>query len=204
MSLNSVILVVEDVLGEVVSTKILEHFGINIERKIVYEGKSYLQQKARNFNRTAYEECGIFMLTDLDSSDICPPTLIRSWIRGPLNPWFFFRIAVIEVESWIMADRDALSEFLSIPIHRVPRNTDNIPNPKEFLVSLARRCTQRTVREALVPARGANRVVGVRYNAMLSNFVHSQWNLERAASISPSLKRTVDRIRCETEGTQKY
>ena len=204
MSLNSVILVVEDVLGEVISTKILEHFGIDIERKIVYEGKSYLQQKARSFNRTAYEECGIFMLTDLDSSDICPPTLIRSWIRGPLNPWFFFRIAVMEVESWIMADRDALSEFLSIPIHRVPRNTDNIPNPKEFLVSLARRCTQRRVREALVPARGANRVVGVRYNAMLSNFVHSQWNLERAASISPSLKRTVDRIRRETEGIQKY
>ena len=194
MNLNNVTLVVEDVLGEVVSTKILKHFGIDIERKVMYEGKSYLQQKARNFNRTAHEGCGIFMLTDLDSPNMCPPNLIRSWIRGPLNPRFLFRVAVMEIESWIMADRQALSEFLSIPIHRVPRNTDNIPHPKEFLVSLARRCKQRTVREALVPARGANRVVGPRYNALLSDFVHNQWDLERAASVSPSLKRTIDRI----------
>ncbi len=203
MNLNNVTLVVEDVLGEVVSTKILKHFGIDIERKVMYEGKSYLQQKARNFNRTAHEGCGIFMLTDLDSPNICPSTLIRSWIRGPLNPRFLFRVAVMEIESWIMADRQALSEFLSIPIHRVPLNTDNIPNPKEFLVSLARRCKQRTVREALVPARGANRVVGPRYNALLSDFVHNQWDLERAASVSPSLKRTVNRIRREIEGTEK-
>lgn len=203
MNLNNVTLVVEDVLGEVVSTKILKHFGIDIERKVMYEGKSYLQQKARNFNRTAHEGCGIFMLTDLDSPNICPSTLIRSWIRGPLNPRFLFRVAVMEIESWIMADRQALSEFLSIPIHRVPLNTDNIPNPKEFLVSLARRCKQRTVREVLVPARGANRVVGPRYNALLSDFVHNQWDLERAASVSPSLKRTVNRIRREIEGTEK-
>ena len=199
MNLNNVTLVVEDVLGEVVSIKILQHFGIDIERKVMYEGKSYLQQKARNFNRTAHEGCGIFMLTDLDSPNMCPPTLIRSWIRGPLNRRFLFRVAVMEIESWIMADRQALSEFLSIPIHRVPRNTDNIPNPKEFLVSLARRCKQRTVREALVPARGENRVVGPRYNAMLSDFVHNQWDLERAASVSPSLKRTINRIQREID-----
>ena len=138
MRLNSIILAVEDRLSDTVATKILGHFGIKIERKTGYKGNSYLQQKAQSFNEAAYEECGIFILTDLDSIQNCPPRLIQSWIKGSLNPRFFFRVAVIEVESWVMADREAVAAFLSIPLHRIPIANDNgIPNPKEFLVSLS-------------------------------------------------------------------
>ena len=105
MELNNVILVVEDRLSEAVSTKILQHFDIEIVRRVIYEGNSYLQRKAQSYNQAAHQECGIFMLTDLDSPKVCPPTLIRSWVKGRLNRWFFLRIAVMEIESWIMADR---------------------------------------------------------------------------------------------------
>ena len=64
----------------------------------------------------------------------------------------------------------------------------------EFNRSAARRSQKRAVREALIPARGAILPVGNEYNAFLSEFVRDHWNLERAASVSLSLKRTLDRL----------
>lgn len=196
MELNNVILVVEDKLSDAVSTKILRHFDIEIVQRVIYKGNSYLQRKAQSYNQAAHQECGVFMLTDLDSPEICPPTLIRSWVKGNLNRWFLLRVAVMEVESWIMADRQTVSEFLAIPTNRIPHNTDEIPSPKEFLVSLARRSKNTTLRKALVPARNDKTAkTGNEYNPRLIQFVREHWDLERAASASPSLKRTVDRIR---------
>ena len=195
MSLNSVILAVEDALSNAVSTKILESFGIGIMLRIGFKGNSYLQQKAPSLNQTARGSYNVFMLTDLDSPQNCPPQLIQSWIKAPLNPGFFLRVAVMEVESWIMADRSALAKFLSIPEHRIPSNTDDIDNPKEFLVSLAQRSNRRRLRDQLVPAPGATTAkVGPGYNSRFSEFVQTHWDLERAAVVSPSLKRTLDRI----------
>lgn len=199
MELKSVILAVEDRLSDTIATKILTHFGIQINRKTGYKGNSYLRQKARSFNESAHEECGIFMLTDLDSPQDCPPGLIYSWIKAPLNPRFLFRVAVMEVESWVMADRVGFSDFLSIPLHRIPSMTDDILNPKEFLVSLARRSQKKRVGEALVPTRGTNLTVGIEYNILLSEFVQDHWDLQRAASVSPSLKRTLDRLSQERQ-----
>ena len=195
MNLNSVILAVEDVLSNAVSTKILKNFGIEIVLRIGFKGNSYLKQKAAGLNQAARGPCEVFMLTDLDSPQNCPPQLIQSWIRAPLSSGFFLRVAVMEVESWIMADRSALAGFLSIPVNRIPSNTDTIANPKEFLVSLARRSTKRRLRDQLVPAPGATTArVGPEYNSRFSEFVQTHWDLERAAVVSPSLKRTLDRI----------
>lgn len=195
MGLNNVILVVEDGLTDAVSTKILEHFGIEIVKRVIYEGNSYLEQKAQSYNQAAHEECGVFMLTDLDSPKICPPTLIQSWVKSHLNHWFFLRVAVMEVESWIMADRQAMSEFLKVSIDHIPRNTDEIAAPKEFLVSLVRRSKSAGLRRTLVPGRNNKTAkVGNEYNPRLIQFVREHWDLERAATASPSLKRTLDRI----------
>lgn len=196
MELNTVTLVVEDDLSEAVSTKILQHFGIEIAHRVIEQGNSYLQRKAQNCNQGAYQGNGIFMLTDLDSPKMCPPTLIQSWVKGRLNQWFFLRVAVMEVESWLLADRQAISDFLAVPVHRIPQNTDEIPTPKEFLVSLARKSKKVSLRKALVPAkRDKTAKVGKEYNSQLSEFVRECWDLERAAIVSPSLKRTLNRIR---------
>ena len=193
MDLNNVILAIEDRLSDAVATKILEKFGIEIVERIGFQGKSHLERKTPEFNRAA-NGITVFMLTDLDSPRDCPPGLIRSWIKGSLNPKFFFRVAVMEVESWVMADRIGFAAFLSIPLHRIPSSTDDILNPKEFLISLARRSKRKTVREALVPTQGSTLSIGNQYNTLLSEFVQDHWNLERAATASPSLKRTLDRL----------
>ena len=193
MNLNNVILAVEDRLSDAVATKILEKFGVEIVKRIGFQGKSDLERKTPELNRAA-NNITVFMLTDLDSPRDCPPGLVRSWIRSPLKPRFFFRVAVMEVESWVMADRMGFADFLSVPLHRIPSPTDNILNPKEFLLSLARKSKKKAVREALVPAQGATLSVGNEYNTLLSEFVQDHWDLERAATASPSLKRTLDRL----------
>ena len=193
MILNSVILAVEDELSEAISTKILKSFGIEIMIVLREGGNAYLRQKAPELNRSA-NGVDIFLLTDLDSPEDCPPGLIYSWIKGPLNPKFLFRVAVMEVESWLMADRMGFAAFLSIPLHRIPSSTDSILNPKEFLISLAQRSQKKTIREALVPVQGATLSVDNEYNTLLSEFVQDHWDLERAASASPSLKQTLDRL----------
>ena len=193
MNLNNVVLAVEDRLSDAVATKILEKFDVEIVKRIGYKGKSDLERKTLELNRAA-NGITVFMLTDLDSPRVCPSRLIQSWVKGTLNPRFFFRVAVMEVESWIMADRIGFAAFLSIPSHQIPSPTDDILNPKEFLVSLARRSRKKTVREALVPMPSANFSVGIEYNTLLSEFVREHWDLERAATGSPSLKRTLDRL----------
>ena len=193
MILNSVILAVEDELGEAISTKILKSFGIEIGIVLREGGNAYLRQKAPELNRSA-SGMDIFLLTDLDSPRDCPLGLIRSWVKGTLNPRFLFRVAVMEVESWLMADRVGFANFLSIPIHRIPSPTDDIPEPKECLVSLARRSKKRRLRDELVPEPGAKIPVGYGYNTRLMEFVRDYWDLERAAATSPSLKRTLDRL----------
>ena len=198
MNLNNVVLAVEDRLSDAVATKILEKFDVEIVKRIGYKGKSDLERKTLELNRAA-NGITVFMLTDLDSPRDCPLRLIQSWVKGTLNPRFFFRVAVMEVESWIMADRIGFAAFLSIPSHQIPSPTDDILNPKEFLVSLARRSRKKTVREALVPMPSANFSVGIEYNTLLSEFVRDYWDLERAATVSPSLKRTLDRLNQATE-----
>lgn len=193
MILNNVILAIEDELSEAISTKILQNFGVEIRVVLREGGNAYLQQKAPELNRSA-NGIDIFLLTDLNSSEHCPVELINSWIKGPLNPRFLFRVAIMEVESWLMADRDSFANFLSIPINRIPFNTDDIPHPKEFLVSLARRSRKRRLQDELVPKPGARIPIGYGYNTRLSEFVREHWNIERAATVSLSLQRTLDRL----------
>ena len=193
MSITDVILAVEDELSEAISMKILGQFDINVRHTILGKGNVSLRQRAPEFNRVA-KSVNIFLLTDLDSLKDCPPGLINAWIKGPKNPGFLIRVAVMEVESWVMTDRIGFSDFLSIPLHRFPTLTDEILNPKEFLVSLARRSQRKSIREALVPLHTTNLNVGVEYNILLSEFVHDNWNLQNAAAVSASLKRTLDRL----------
>ena len=193
MSISNVILAIEDELSEAISTQILKQFDIKIQYTIRGKGNVSLRQKAPELNRSA-NAVDIFLLTDLDSPQNCPPRLIQSWVKGALNPRFFFRIAVMEVESWVMADRIGFATFLSIPMHRIPSPTDDIPDPKQFLISLARKSKKKRLREELVPTSGSDIPIGSGYNIRLSEFVQDHWNLERAATVSPSLKRTLDRL----------
>ncbi|HEY7320113.1 MAG TPA: hypothetical protein VIE89_21300, partial [Candidatus Binatia bacterium] len=48
-----------------------------------------------------------------------------------------FRVAVREVEAWLLADRERISRFLSVPLSRIPTNPEGERDAKEVMVSLA-------------------------------------------------------------------
>ena len=106
-----------------------------------------------------------------------------------------FRVAVRQIEAWLLADSERLARFLSIAIARVPVDPEALDNPKETLVNLARHSRRRDIREDMVPRPRSGRSVGAAYTSRLIEFAETQWRPEIAAERADSLRRC--RIRIE-------
>ncbi len=188
------VLIVEDQLGEAIARKILESAGRGY---LVQEALRWNKDRIRNrigaLNQSA-RGFPYFVLTDQDTDDRCPPAAIGE-LSAPVHRNMLYRFAVMEIESWILAHRRAVSEFLSVPVHRIPENTDTIPKPKEFLIALARKSRSTSIRRDIAPRRNSTARVGPDYNGRLSTFVTEHWEVGIAIGASPSLERTLRRIR---------
>ena len=162
----------------------------------VVKGYGNLKKKAANFFKMAERNNDILIITDLDR-EACPPELINKWFfpdsrSTSLPQRLFFRVAVKEVESWLMADRTALSEHLGISKANFPTKPDELYDPKQFLLSvILKKGRKKRVREMLP---GPSTHIGPSYNSMLRDFIHDLWSPERASLNSPSLKRTIKRL----------
>jgi hypothetical protein len=189
-----VILAVEDQLSEAVARRILDTVGVAVLSPTGGKGKSHLARTAAELNRTA-QKIPVLMLIDQDDPSICPPELIAQLVKCARAPRFLLRVVVMEIEAWVLADRDAAAKLLKVPVNRIPQRSDEIRKPKEEVVRLARRSRSARIRKDLVPAPGNTRKVGPLFNAMLCDFVNRSWSPERAARVSPSLRRTLDRLR---------
>lgn len=194
-------LVFEDQLSEAVLRVILIQSRKNFEvlrcfpdltRQHSSSGFGYIKSKIKDFNQAA-KGMPFLVLTDLDKEE-CPPKLIRDWLPVKPHPNLIFRVAKREVESWVMADRNAFADFLRIPLTKIPINIDDeLDDPKAFLVKMARKSKDQEVRNAIVPQSVTSKM-GPDYNARLISFVKDKWNLERAVQHSDSLKRAVNAI----------
>lgn len=194
-------LVFEDQLSEAVLRVILKQSRKNFEvlrcfpdltRQHSSSGFVYIKSKIKDFNQAA-KGMPFLVLTDLDKEE-CAPKLIREWLPVKLHPNLIFRVAKREVESWVMADRNAFADFLRIPAAKIPFNIDDeLDDPKAFLVMMARKSKDRAIRNALVPKHAAGKV-GPDYNGKLASFVQEKWNLQRAVQHSDSLKRAANAI----------
>ncbi|HEX8409160.1 MAG TPA: hypothetical protein VF883_09860 [Thermoanaerobaculia bacterium] len=187
---------VEDVLSEAVVRKLVavERPDLVLSAVLRKNGREYVRSRARELNRTAHS-VPVFVVVDLDRPVPCPADLIESWLPSPRAPKLLFRVAVMEIEAWIMADRDAFASFLSVPLHRIPPNPDDVLHPKELIVSIAARSNRKDIREDLVPSAGDTRRVGPAFNARLTAFVADTWDPAAAAASSPSLRRATERLR---------
>ncbi len=155
-------------------------------------GAGFLKKRIKGFNQAA-RGMPYLILTDLDT-DECAPLKLREWLPVPASPNLIFRIAVCEVESWILADQENMADFLGIGRESFPAQPDTIPDPKQLLVNLARASRKRTIRMNLVPKPGSTAKVGPAYNKRLCEFVQDQWDPLLAKSSSPSLMRAVKAI----------
>ena len=192
MSSTPINLVYEDVLSGAVLEKILDHVEADyvVGLRLSKNGFGYIKKNIRGFNKAA-QGSPYLVLTDLDQTD-CPITLIQDWLGGqPKHPNLLFRIAVREVESWLLADSRAFSDFFAVDLAKVPQNPDQVDDPKRDLINLVRTSKQKDLRQAIVPEKGSTAKVGKDYNAPLLKFISQQWRVREAMNQSKSLQRTV-------------
>jgi len=133
------------------------------------------------------------VLTDLDMGE-CAPTLLNEWLLVPAHHNLLFRVAVREVESWVLADRDRFAKFIGIRKTLVPVNADAIDDPKSCLINLTRKSRKRNLREDIVPIEGSTAKQGPDYNGRLISFVEEFWNPYEAMHNSPSLERAIKAV----------
>ncbi len=187
-------LAVEDPLTEALFTKILGTIPKGYATRTIYNrgGHGYLRQNINGFNLAAK---GIPFLvgTDLDVY-ACPPALINEWLISPKHHNLLIRVAVRESEAWVLADRKSFARFLGIRVELLPENVEDIANPKEELIRLARCLRSRYLRDDLCPPPNSTRKVGPNYNARLAIFVQQHWDANAARERSNSLSRTIDRL----------
>lgn len=193
MALGTINIAVEDSLSEAVIRKLVEQFNPRFTVGYCYcrGGYGYLKRTVRGFNNAA-KGSPFLVLADLEAE--CPPTQIKEWLSVPIHPNFLFRIAVKEVESWLIADWLGFASFLGISKNLMPNNVNGIDEPKQCLINLAKRSRKRKLREAIVPSPNSTAKVGPDYNGQLSSFVFNAWNTKEAMRNSDSLYRAVNAI----------
>ncbi len=183
----------EDELSEEVLYRILKAVGgYAIGTSYRRGGFGYLRRTIQGWNRAA-RGIPFVVLTDLDENR-CPADLIRTWLPDQKHHNLLFRIAVREVESWLLADRANLADFLKIKRALVPNAPDLLPDPKGTLIRFAKKSRSRVIRESIVPKPGSSAKIGPGYNASLGLFVREHWNIGTAAANSPSLSCSLERI----------
>lgn len=189
-----VIIAVEDSLSEAVLRTILEQSNrtFTVVNCLGRTGSGYLKKKLEGFNNAA-KGIPFIILTDLDQTE-CAPLLFTSWFNFQKNDNLLFRIAVREVESWVMAHQAAFSSFFGISGIKIPGNTDAVDDPKRYLINLASKSKKRILRESIVPRPGSTARIGPDYNGVLIEFVQSRWKVKEALKHSPSLKKAFSAI----------
>lgn len=185
----------EDVLSEVVLKRIISDFPdkYQIAGNFGKTGNGYLRKGLKGFNNASIHS-PFLILTDLDYFE-CPVALIENWFKFEKNPNRIFRIAVREVESWLLADYKNLSKYLNISPDKIDKNPEKIIKPKNEIIKLAKLSRNKSIRDDLVPIDNFASI-GPNYNSRLSDFVLNHWNIDYAQKNSDSLLRTINYLSC--------
>jgi hypothetical protein len=189
--------IVEDALSDAVMRKLLLHVGFQSEPTVrimrgngnIRAGMSKFVEASRYFPHV--------VLTDLDRLP-CPPALIQNWNIRQIPATMLFRIAVHEVESWLMADRETFAAYLSVALEKVPFEPDAEIDTKQALFSIVRRSKKTRLRSEILPTPGSH--IGPLYNEHFCRFVRDFWRVDVAAGNSPSLARSMDRLTAFCQG----
>ena len=188
---------VEGPMDEAVVRRLICHVGGRVGVIYGKDGKASVLNKLKGYNNAGRHSLWI-VLVDLDNDQDCAPLARAAWLPKP-SPRLCFRIAVREVEAWLMADAETLADYLSIARSKVPANVESLNAPKAALVNLARGSRRKNIREDMVAREGSGRQVGVAYVSRLIEYVKTTWRPDVASQRADSLRRTIDCLRCLVE-----
>jgi len=187
-------LIYEDILSGAVLHKLLRRIG-GWQTGISHNagGKDWIKSKITGFNNAA-KGMPYLVLVDLNNEYQCAPELVNNWISEGKNTNLLLRVAVREVESWLLASKGVFCKYLGIHPDSISNNIEDIENPKEFLISLARKSRKKQLQIDIIPREGSTAKVGPDYNGRLIQFIENFWDPYAAAEYSPSLKNTIHRL----------
>lgn len=193
---------VEDAPSAAIAQKLVATRNDRLSRRLVFRngfpaimrGHGDIKSRCQAFLNMARSGSHTLILTDLDTVE-CACALIRDWFAIPqedpvnLPSQCIFRVAVREVESWIIADHAAWAEYIGIPAANFSIHPDRLDDPKEHLLKVIRRKGKKKIHREMLPKGSAH--IGPRYNEVLCDFVDKLWVPARAAENSPSLDRAL-------------
>jgi len=184
---------VEGIIDEAVVRRLLVE--VDAVPGVVYgkNGKPDLRRRIDGYNNAARHGPWL-VLVDLNNDADCAPVLRRDWLPQPAAG-LCFRVAVRQVEAWLMGDSETLARYLGVARSRIPDDPERLPNAKAEMVDIARRSRMRAIREDMVPRPGSGRVVGPAYASRLIEYTQRYWRPEIAAQRADSLRRTIDCLR---------
>lgn len=184
---------VEGDLDEAVLRRLIREAGAGLGSVYGKQGKQKLEKQIRGYNNAARPYHPWVVLVDLDN-DECPQALRRAWLPTA-SQHLCFRVAVRSIESWLLADGEAISGFLAADPARVPLLPDAEPHPKRTLVEIARGSRRPEIQRDMVPKPQSGRQVGPAYSSRLRDYIEDHWRPDVAALHSDSLKRCRSRLR---------
>lgn len=186
-------LVVEGIHDQVVASQLCLLTGHKILAPYITNGKNRLDQKLSGYNAAAAHSAW-FVLRDLDNDASCAPEL-KARLLGSVAEKMCFRIPVRSLKAWLIADRRKLADYMAVSFSRIPGDVENIAQPKQTLVNIARKSRRRVIRDEMVPRSGTTAVTGPGYTTHLMEFAQYHWNPETAAQNCPSLAKCIDALK---------
>lgn len=184
---------VEGALDAAVVERLLQDEGVAEPRILKKGGKAKVLKALEGYNNAARYGLPWIVLVDLDRDADCAPPY-RSGILPDPAPLMCLRVAVREVEAWLLADRESLARFLKIPVAKIPDRPEEEEDPKRTMVDLARRSRSSEISGGMVPKDGGGSV-GKAYTSLLEDYVAERWDPARAARRAESLRRALRDIR---------
>jgi len=180
---------VEGIVDEAVARTLIGCTGGQPGAVYGKNGEPALRSKINGYNNAA-RRAPWLVLVDLDHEADCPPPLRQDWLPAPA-PLLCFRVAVRQVEAWLMADVERLATYLSVARVRIPHDPERLPNAKTAMVNIARRSRRKAIRQDMVPRDGSGRAVGPAYTSRLIEYAETQWRPKVAARQAESLRRAM-------------
>jgi hypothetical protein len=184
---------VEGIVDEAVAQKLIIEAGGSPGTVYGKTGKPSLRRQIQGFNNAARQRPWL-VLVDLDNDAECAPPLCAQWVPV-LAPYLCFRVAVREVEAWLMADAESLASFLGVSRNRIPVDPEHLDDPKREMVNLARRSRRQAIKKDMVPREGSGRSVGPAYASRLIEYVQTLWRPDAASRQAESLRHAIACLR---------
>lgn len=173
-----------------VAEKLVSHYGGEVGNRYDKGGKFGVQSKIDGYNNdAAHTNMPWLVLLDLNS-DECPPSL-RNKLLDEAAPSMCFRIAVREIESWLMGDAESLAFYFGVSRTLIPSEPEKLNDPKESLVKLAKESNKREIREGIARKGSTQLETGPRYTALMRKYAQNHWRPEVAAKRADSLRRAM-------------